>query len=92
MSVFAENIAIAYGENPEDFLKGHWKGFYLAAVTAGWMRRHGQEVYPDPDNQDPDDHFHSHCAVEGPKKNKVRKNLADGYEWVIAPPNRFDPD
>ncbi len=91
MSVFAENIASANGESPTDFLKGRWESFYLAAVTAGWMRECGQDVYPDPDNQDPGDRFHSHVAVRGAKKSKVRKKLADGYEWVIAPPNRYAP-
>jgi hypothetical protein len=92
MSVFAENIARMAGESPADFLKGEWSGFYLAAVTAGWMRECGQEVYPDPDNQEPDDRFESHSAVRGPKdKQKLRSKLAKGYEWVIAPPNRHDP-
>src|SRR5580700_1809316 len=57
MSVFAENIARAAGEVPADFLKGTWSGFYLASVTAGWMRECGQEVYPDPDSLDADDRF-----------------------------------
>jgi len=92
MSVFAENVAMAHGETPADFLRGRWEGWYLVAVTAGWMRDHGQEVYLDLDNQDADDRFHSHAAVKGPKNDKQRKKLADGYEWVIAPPNRFEPD
>ena len=92
MSVFAENIAQANGERPEDFLRGPWEGFYLAAVKAGSMRECGQEVFPDPDNQDPNDKFHSHSAVRGRKdKTKLRRKLAEGYEWVKAPPNRFDP-
>lgn len=92
MSVFAENVAIAHGENPAGFLMGRWGAFYLAAVTAGWMRQNGQEVYLDPHNQDDDDRFHSHTAVRGPKSGKQRKKLADGYEWVIPPPNRLDRD
>jgi hypothetical protein len=93
MSVFAENIAQAAGELPPDFLTGQWSGFYLAAVTAGWMRECGQEVYPDPENQDAHDRFESHTAVRGPKdKQKLRSKLAKGCEWVIPPPNRFDPD
>jgi hypothetical protein len=92
MSVFAENIAQANAEAPEDFLKGPWEGFYLAAVTAGSMRKCGQEVFPDPHNQDAKDSFRSHCAVRGRKdKQKLRSKLAEGYEWVKAPPNRFDP-
>jgi hypothetical protein len=93
MSVFAENIAGAAGKVPTDFLKGEWSGFYLAAVTAGWMRQCDQDVYPDPENQEVDDRFESHAAVRGPKdKQKLRSKLAKGYEWVVAPPNRFDPD
>src|SRR6266852_7640212 len=69
MSVFAENVAVAHGETPADFLKGRWSGWYLAAVPAGWMREHGQKVYLDPDNQDPDDEHPSHAAVDGPKND-----------------------
>src|ERR1022692_1205745 len=63
MSVFAENVAIAHGESPGDFLRGRWSGCYLAAVRAAAMRQHGQEVYLDPHNQDPDDRYASHTAV-----------------------------
>lgn len=91
MSVFAENIALANGEQPLDFLRGLWETFYLASVTAGWMRECDQEVYPDPDNQLLDDYFHSHSAVRGPKGTKVRKKLAERYGWVIPPPHRYEP-
>jgi hypothetical protein len=46
MSVFAENIARAAGELPPDFLTGQWSGFYLAAVTAGWMRSVAKRYIP----------------------------------------------
>ena len=92
MSVFAENVAQANNEAPEDFLQGQWAGFYLAAVTAGWTRQCGQDVYLDTENQDEGDKFHSHCAVRGDKrKQKLRAKLAEQYEWIIPPPNRFDP-
>jgi hypothetical protein len=91
MSVFAENIAIAHGEVPAGFLRSRWAEWFLAAVPAGWMRENGQKVYPDPYNQDPDDSFASHAAVEGPKRDKARARLGDKYEWVVPPPNRFDP-
>jgi hypothetical protein len=55
MSVFAENVAIAHGEAPADFLRGRWSEWYLVAVTAGAMRQLGQEVYLDSFNQDTDD-------------------------------------
>jgi len=90
MSVFAENIASAHDEQPAGFLRGLWETFYLASVTAGSMRERGQEVYPDPDNQPPDDFFHSHSAVRGPKGSKVRRKLAEQYAWVIPPPNRYE--
>src|SRR5258708_29533205 len=79
MSVFAENIAQANGEDPADFLKGRWEDFYLVAVTARWMRQNGQDVYPDPHNQDPDEYFNSHSAVWGQKPSKRRKKLAYAY-------------
>jgi len=92
MSVFAENVALEHGEVPSDFLKGRWSTWYLAAVSAEWMRQHNQKVYLDPDNQDPDDFHPSHAAVDGPKDTKTRPKIADKYEWVVPPPNRFDAD
>jgi hypothetical protein len=92
MSVFAENVAMAHGEVPSDFVKGRWSGWYLAAVPVESMREHSQKVYLDPYNQDPDDSHPSHAAVDGPKDSKTRPKLAANYEWVIPPPNRFDPE
>jgi hypothetical protein len=92
MSVFAENVANASGEAPEVFLRGRWIGWYLAAVRAGAMRQHGQQVYLDPHNQDPEDCYSSHAAVEGRKDTKTRSKLARDYEWVIAPPDRYAPE
>lgn len=92
MSVFAENVAIASGEAPEGFLRGLWSGLYLAAVRACDMRKHGQVVFLDSANQDADDRYESHAAVSGRKDNKTRSKLARVYEWVIAPPNRYEPD
>ena len=86
MSVYAENIALSNGEKPEDYLQGRWASFFLAAVIAGNMREHGQEVYPDPENQDADEVFQSHAAVKGKKDNKTRKKLGEKSEWVIPPP------
>ena len=77
MSVFAENVALSSGEEPADFLRGRWSGYFLVAVTAGEMRRHSQEVYLDPHNQDADDTHASHAAVEGEKDKKVRPKLAE---------------
>src|ERR1700730_2296426 len=48
MSVFAENVALAHGEAPSDFLRGRWSNWYLVAVRAGEMRELGQDVYLDP--------------------------------------------
>lgn len=90
MAVFAENVAVEYGGNPADFFQGLRSGWYLAAVPAGWMRQHNQEVYLESKNQEPGDHHPSHAAVAGPKDNKVRPRLAEKYEWVVQPPNRFD--
>ena len=91
MSVFAENVAVAHGEVPSDFLKERWSGWYLAAVSAESMRKYNQKVYLDPHNQDPEDNHPSHAAVDGAKDSKLRPKLADNYEWVVPPPNRFDP-
>ena len=91
MSVFAENVASANGETPAHFLKGRWSEWYLAAVTAEWMRHHGQKVYLDFDNQDAEDRYASHAAVDGSKDAKTRQKLGENYEWIVAPPNRYDP-
>jgi len=92
MSVFAENIAIANGETPADFLRGRWSTWFLAAVTAGSMRELGQRVYLDTSNQDPDDWHPSHAVVDGPKPAKIRPKLGERSEWVVPPPDRYDPD
>lgn len=91
MSVFAENVAVKHEETPTDFLKGRWSVWYLAAVPADWMRKHDQKVYLDPDNQDPADEHPSHAAVDGPKDSKMRPKLAEKYEWIVPPPNRYGP-
>jgi hypothetical protein len=91
MSVFAENVALAHGESPGDFLTGRWSVWYLAAVNAGSMRACGQRVYLDPHNQDEDDMHPSHAAVAGPKDQKHRSKLSRNYEWVVAPANRYEP-
>jgi hypothetical protein len=91
MSVFAENVAIAHKETPTDFLRGRWSVWYLAAVPAAWMRKHDQKVYLDQDNQDPEDEHASHAAVDGPKDAKMRPKLAEKYEWIMPPRNRYDP-
>ena len=91
MSVFAENVAVDYGETPGDFLKGRWSSWHLAAVPVEWMRQHRQKVYLDPDNQDPEDKHPSHAAVDGPKDAKMRPKLAEKYEWIVPPPNLRDP-
>src|SRR5712691_3122190 len=82
---------VTHGETPTDFLRGRWSGWCLAAVSAEWMRRNSQKVYLDPDNQDAEDNHPSHAAVEGPKDAKIRPKLAEKYEWVVPPPNRYDP-
>jgi hypothetical protein len=92
MSVFAENVAVVHGEIPADFLKGCWSGWYLAALPADWVREHAQKVYLDPDNQDPKDEHPSHAAVDGIKDPKMRQKLAEKYEWIVPPPNRYDPE
>ena len=91
MSVFAENVAIEHGETPQGFLQGRWAEWYLVAVFSEDMRTHGQKVYLDPHNQDLNDSYHSHAAVEGRKDPKTRKKLSQRYEWVIPPPDLFDP-
>lgn len=50
MSVFAENVAVASGEVPIDFLRNRWSEWCLVAVSAGAMREHGQAVYLQPRN------------------------------------------
>ena len=55
------------------------------------MRENGQKVYPDPEDQDADEHFASHAAVDGEKREPTRKKLGEKYEWIVPPPNRFEP-
>ena len=92
MSVFAENVATEHGETPQDFLRGRWAGWCLAAVRAAAMRQHRQEVYLDLHSQDPDDRYASHAAVRGRKDTKTRSRLGKDYEWIVPPPNRYEPD
>ena len=91
MSVFAENIAVAAGEAPADLLRSRWSEWFLVAIPAGCMRENGQKVYPDPEDQDADEHFASHAAVDGEKREPTRKKLGEKYEWIVPPPNRFEP-
>ena len=86
MSVYAENVVIATGEVPADFLRGRWSAWYLAAIPAGWMRECGQRVYLDFDSQDADDINPAHAAVAGDKPTKIRSKLGERFEWVVAPP------
>jgi hypothetical protein len=91
MSVFAENIALEHGESPADFLKEPWSDWYLAAVSAGWLRKCGQKVYLDLRYQDANDFHQSHTVVFGTKDAKVRSRIAKQYEWVLPPPDRHKP-
>ncbi len=60
-------------------LEGH-EGYALAALTARLARAHRQGVMRKPLDDDP-----AHAEVFGPKSHSVRKGLAAGSEWVIAP-------
>jgi hypothetical protein len=91
MSVFAENVAQAHGESPQDFLRGVWSDWLLVAVLAEDMRAHKQKVYLDPNNQDSTDFHPSHAAVDGDKNDKTRKKLAEKFEWIKSPPNLHEP-
>ena len=91
MSVFAENIAAPHNETPRGFLSGRFSEWFLVALPAEWMRENAQKVYPDPDDQEPAERYESHSAVEGAKKERTRVKLGEKYEWVVAPPNRFEP-
>ncbi|MGH8578882.1 MAG: hypothetical protein ACREVK_01730, partial [Gammaproteobacteria bacterium] len=60
-------------------LEGH-EGYALAALTARLARSHGQGIMRKPLDDDP-----AHAEVFGAKSRSVRKGLAEGSEWVIAP-------
>ena len=92
MSVFAENVALANDEAPQDFLTGVWSDWLLAGVYVEDMRAHHQKVYLDLHNQEATDFHPSHAAVDGTKDAKTRKKLAEKYEWIVPPANRYEPE
>jgi hypothetical protein len=80
MSVVLGDDILAAGRIPESALAG-CVGFALATFSAGLARSKGQGVVRAPLPEEP-----SHAEVFGRKTDSVRRTLAKGSRWVIAPP------
>jgi len=79
MSVLLADLMVELKKAPLDALSGH-ESFALAAITAGLARANGQAVVRDPLPDEP-----THALVAGLKTKSVRRKLARGAQWVIAP-------
>ena len=79
MSVIIEEIMREFGKGTEDVLRGY-KGFALAAITAGLARRNKQCVARDPLHNEP-----AHGVVIGKKTKSISRQLAKGSTWVLRP-------
>lgn len=80
MSVVLADLVLASGRGPHDVLIGHDR-FALTTITAGLARSKKQGVSRDPRPEEP-----ARALVFGKKTDSVRRALAKGSEWVIAPP------
>lgn len=80
MSVVLGDDVRAAGRTSESALTG-CAGFALASFTAGLARSTEQGIMRKPLPEEP-----AHAEVFGRKTNSVRRTLAKGCTWVIAPP------
>lgn len=80
MSVVLGEEVLTAGRQPESVLIGH-DDYCLASFTAGLARSLKQGVRRSPLSEEP-----AHAEVFGGKTKKVRKTLAVGSTWIIAPP------
>jgi len=84
MSVVLVDVLVARGGGPQHVLEGH-EGFALAEITAALGRQNGQRILRDPQPGGPADQ--AHALVAGRKTKSVRRRLAEGSRWVVAPPS-----
>lgn len=80
LSVLLAYVVFETDRGPENVLCG-FAGYGLASITAGDARRCDQGVMATPLPDEP-----AHASVFGRKTKAIRKRLADGARWVIAPP------
>ena len=80
MSVLLADLVRQTGRNAHDALARH-VGFALASFTAGLARDCEQSVAREPIPDEP-----AHAVVFGRKTTGVKRRLAKGAEWVVAPP------
>jgi len=64
----------------ETALKGHEKGFSLAAITAGVARKYDQGIVRDPTEDEP-----AHGLVIGEKTKHISRKLAKSFRWIVPP-------
>ena|SRR5688500_5066970 len=79
MSVVLGDELLAQGRTPDSAL-ADCTAFALASFTAGLARSKGQGIMRKPQPEEP-----AHAEVFGLKSNSVRRALAKGSVWVIAP-------
>ena len=79
MSVILADVLGETGRIPEAVLVGH-EGFALATFSVRLARECGQGVACDPLLDEP-----AHAVVFGKKTQGVKRKLARGASWVVAP-------
>lgn len=79
MSVSIETMLQQHGLGVETVLRG-FDGFGVVALTAGFVRVHGQGVVKKPLLDDP-----SHGEVVGKKTRSTQRAFARQAEWVVRP-------
>jgi hypothetical protein len=79
MSVLLADVVAKTHRTPEQVL-ADFKGYGLAAITAGAVRGHKQGVMPTPKPDEP-----AHASVFGPKTGSTKKGMAKAARLLIAP-------
>lgn len=79
MSVSIRSVLRTHGLAVETVLRGE-DGFGLVALTAGFVRDHGQGVVRKPLTDDP-----SHGEVTGEKTRGTRRAFARHAAWLVRP-------
>jgi hypothetical protein len=79
LSVLLASLVIESGRDPVDVLED-FASYSLASITAGLARSCGQRVMKTPEPYEA-----AHASVIGPKTKSIRRALARGAIWVVAP-------
>lgn len=80
MSVVCGDTLDSMGRPPEDARRTK-PGWYVAALTAGFVRAEDQEVQRSPTHEEP-----AHGDVVGDKGGGRRRRFARAARWVVEPP------